>query len=133
MTLRLTRPRKAKALPPPLESAEQASFVKWFEAQYPRVRILAVPNGAFLFGDQVQRAKQMARLKEQGLKNGVLDLLVPAWFLWIEMKRVKGGVLSEDQVGWIEYLEGCGYKCAVCAGAQAAIDAVQAFVREAAA
>jgi hypothetical protein len=133
MTLRLTRPRKPRPLPPPLEAEEQKSFVKWFETQYPSVRILAIPNGAFLFGDGVQRAKQMARLKEQGLKKGVLDLLVPAWFLWIEMKRCKGGKLSPEQADWIMYLRDSGYTVIVCAGAQAAIDAVKAFARSAAA
>jgi hypothetical protein len=131
--VRLTRPRKLKPLPPPLESAEQASFVKWFETQYPRVRILAVPNGAFLFGNAGQRAKQMHALKMQGLRPGVPDLLIPEWFLWIEMKRLKGGKLSPEQADWIMYLRDSGYTVLVCAGAQAAIDAVKAFARSAAA
>jgi hypothetical protein len=29
--------------------------------------------------------------------------------LWIEMKKRKGGVVSDEQVDWHEYLEGVGY------------------------
>jgi hypothetical protein len=60
-------------------------------------------------------------------------LLIPEWFLWIEMKRLKGGKLSPEQADWIMYLRDSGYTVLVCAGAQAAIDAVKAFARSAAA
>jgi hypothetical protein len=31
-------------------------------------------------------------------------MLIPAWNLWIEMKRKKGGSLSKNQLDWINYL-----------------------------
>ena len=46
--------------------------------------------------------------------RGVPDLFVPAWGLWIEMKRTKGGVVSVEQADWIEYLQGLGYAAVVC-------------------
>jgi hypothetical protein len=129
-SLRLTPARKAKAAPPPLESAEQASFIDWFEYQFPRVLIYAIPNGAFLFGDAVRRAKQMAALKRQGLRPGVPDLHIPGWGLYLEMKRSKGGVTSDDQDKMHRLLRSMGFTVLVCAGAEAARDAVMEFYRK---
>lgn len=118
----------ARKPPVPLESAEQASFVAWFEFQFPRVLIIASLNGAFLFGDGERRALQGARLKKQGMKKGVPDLQVPDWLLWIEMKRAAGGRLSEDQVLVHDYLRSIGHTVLIAEGAASAMRLVQAFV-----
>lgn len=81
----------------PSESAEQIAFVTWFRRQFPDTIIHSVPNGAHLAGNSVQRAAKMAKLKSEGLVPGIPDLHIPGWRLWIEMKRQKGGRLSEDQ------------------------------------
>lgn len=59
---------------------------------------------------------QGAALKAEGVQAGVPDLFVPAWLLWIEMKREKGGTLSPAQNDWISYLDDCGYQCIVGQG-----------------
>jgi hypothetical protein len=83
----------------PTEDVEQAAFVAWFRATWPDVRIFSIPNGG-------RRSMKVANtLKATGVLPGVPDLFVPAWDLWIEMKRVKGGRLSPEQKDMITYLE----------------------------
>jgi len=72
----------------PSETEEQEGFVNWFRAKFPGVLIFAIPNGGHR---AISTAK---RLKAEGVVPGIPDLHVPAWRLWIEMKRVKGGKLS---------------------------------------
>jgi hypothetical protein len=52
---------------------------------------------------------QGASLKAEGVTAGVPDIFIPAWLLWIEMKRSTGGVMSPAQKDWIAYLEGIGH------------------------
>jgi hypothetical protein len=69
-------------------------------------------------------------LKAEGVSSGVPDLFVPAWGLWVEMKRTKGGAVSAEQKDWIKYLEEVGYCVKVCKGAEAAKGQIQAFFNE---
>ena len=91
----------------PSEHLEQVRLVSWFRKTYPDTRIFAVPNGGARSG------LQGAKLKAEGVSPGIPDLFVPAWGLWVEMKRSKGGTLSPDQKDWIAYLDDCGYQCIV--------------------
>jgi hypothetical protein len=59
---------------------------------------------------------QGASLKAEGVSPGVPDLFVPAWSLWVEMKRETGGVVSPVQKDWIEYLESIGHRVIVGRG-----------------
>lgn len=105
----------------PSEHFEQRELVRWFRQTWPGVRIHAIPNGG-------ARSKATAgRLKAEGVASGVPDLFIPAWRLWVEMKRVKGGSLSAEQKDWIAYLEGCGYQCVVGKGAEDAKAKISAF------
>jgi|TARA_B110000285_G_C14564594_1_gene355063 hypothetical protein len=73
--------------------------------------IFAIPNGE-------KRAISVAkRLKMEGVVRGIPDLFVPAWTLWIEMKRVSGGRLSTEQRQMIKYLEGIGHTVIIGKGA----------------
>jgi hypothetical protein len=95
----------------PSEHSEQVGFINWFRAKYPDVLIFAIPNGE-------KRSISVAkRLKMEGVVRGVPDLYVPAWNLWIEMKRVSGGRLSTDQRQMIKYLEGIGHTVIIGKGA----------------
>lgn len=124
--------------PTATEHDEQCAFVAWFRLAYPGVLIFAIPNGAHLAGDSVRRAIKMRRLKAEGFVAGIPDLYVPAWGLWIEMKRGKGGRLSEDQAAIHALLRAAGQSVIVAAGwdeARAKVEAsflgvrVPAFVR----
>ena len=96
----------------PSEHAEQREFVSWFRKRHRGIRIIAIPNGG-------QRSiATAARLKAEGVMPGVPDLFIPAWRVWVEMKREKGGAVSADQKEWIAYLTECGYRCFVARGAE---------------
>lgn len=99
-------------MPHPSETEEQEGFVNWFRAKFPDVLIFAIPNGGHR---AISTAK---RLKAEGVVPGIPDLQIPAWRLWVEMKRVKGGKLSAEQVAMIDHLEGIGHKVIVGKGAE---------------
>lgn len=95
----------------PSEHQEQAYLVQWFRRAYPGVRIFAIPNGG------ARSITTATKLKIEGVSKGVPDLFVPAWHLWIEMKRIKGGRLSQEQKDWLDYLDNVGYSVIVGHGA----------------
>ena len=86
----------------PSEHEEQREFVQWFRQNYPGVRIFAIPNGG------ARTPSAAGRLKAEGVSKGVPDLYIPAWRTWVEMKRVKGGIVAPDQKEWHIYLQGIG-------------------------
>lgn len=106
----------------PSEDHEQMHFVQWFRRTYPGVLIYAIPNGG------ARHPAVASKLKATGVTKGIPDLHVPAWSLWIEMKRQKGGRVSPDQNDAIQYLEGIGHTCLVCAGNEIAQQMTRAFV-----
>ena len=123
------RKRKAITLTPalkisPSEHSEQVGFINWFRSQYPEILIFAIPNGE-------KRAISVAkRLKAEGVVRGVPDLFIPAWNLWIEMKRVSGGRLSTDQKQMISYLENIGHTVIIGKGATDASQHIRKFMEK---
>ncbi len=106
----------------PTEHEEQRELVRWFRQTWPGVRIFAIPNGG------ARSPATAGRLKAEGVSSGVPDLFIPAWGLWVEMKRTKGGSLSAEQKDWIKYLEDVGYCVKVCKGAEDAKKQIGAFL-----
>jgi hypothetical protein len=98
----------------PTEHEEQRELVKWFRQTFDGVRIFAIPNGG------VRSITTAARLKVEGVSTGVPDLYIPAWKLWIEMKRVQGGVVDKNQKDWHSYLMLIGDTVIICKGANEA-------------
>jgi hypothetical protein len=94
------------------EHLEQARLVMWFRREYPDTLIFAIPNGG------LRSKTQAMKLKVEGVAPGIPDLFVPAWKLWIEMKKVKGGKLSTEQQLMIDYLQSVGYDVIVGLGAE---------------
>jgi hypothetical protein len=101
------------------EDQEQMLFVQWFRRQYPTIRIFSIPNGG------ARHPAVAAKLKATGTSAGIPDLFIPAWSTWVEMKRAKGGRLSEVQKDWIAYLESIGHKVLVGHGFEDAMAKVQ--------
>jgi hypothetical protein len=108
----------------PTEHEEQREFVRWFRQSFPGVRIFAIPNG----GARSQR--EGGRFKLEGVSPGVPDLFVPAWLMWIEFKRQKGGSVSAEQKDWMGYLEGIGHRTFVARGAESGKEYILSFKGE---
>lgn len=103
------------------EHSEQVTFVNWFRATFPDVLIFAIPNGGH------RAMAEGKRLRAEGVVAGVPDLCVPAWGLWIEMKRTIGGRVSPEQDEMAAYLSGCGYTVVFCRGWREAVSAVESY------
>ena len=117
----------------PLEDAEQRIIFQWAAmetAARPELGLLyAIPNGG-------KRAiKTAVALKKQGVKRGVPDMCLPVarggyHGLYVELKRQKGGTVSEAQKSWITALTEQGYKAVVCRGAEEAIGTIKEYLWE---
>ena len=105
----------------PSEDHEQMMLVQWFRRTYQGALIFSVPNGGH------RHPAVAAKMKATGVIKGVPDLFVPAWRLWIEMKRTKGGSLSPEQKDIIKQLESVGYWVIVGKGADDAKRQISAF------
>lgn len=106
----------------PTEHQEQSDFVKWWRLQFPSIRIMAIPNGLRTSMMQAIKAKR------EGLSAGAPDLFIPAWGLWIEFKRSKGGRLSPEQKDWHLYLEEhCNQKVIVANGCMDGVNKIMSI------
>lgn len=106
------------------EHEEQREFVSWFRKTFNKTRILAIPNGG------ARTLATASRLKAEGVSPGVPDLFIPAWGLWVEMKRKKHGAITEEQRDWIYYLTDNQYHCIVAKGCDDAIQQINEFIVE---
>lgn len=88
---------------------------------------VAVPNGSVLAGDKLQRVKQMAALKAEGLMPGFPDLIVfgsGGRIGFIEVKTDKTN-LSQVQTQARDWLQRDGFKWALCRSQDDAKEAVK--------
>lgn len=118
---------------PPTEGEEQATLFHWADmvkGKYPELQLLFhIPNGG------ERRKSEAARMKAEGVKAGVPDLFLPVarvnyHGLFIEMKRRKGGRVSDEQREWIGNLLANGYAVEVCRGWEEAKDAIENYLGE---
>lgn len=108
----------------PSEHIEQVQLVSWFRKTFPEVLIFAIPNGGS------RNIATAVKLKAEGVCKGIPDLFIPAFKLWVEMKRKKGGRLSRDQGGVISYLFSCGYHVVVGFGFDDAKCKILEFIKK---
>ncbi len=94
----------------------------WFRQTYRPARIFAIPNG------EARSRTTGARLKAEGVSAGVPDLFIPAWRVWIEMKRADGGTVSPAQKDWHAYLRSVGHTVIVARGCEDAKRQVSALL-----
>lgn len=124
---RPTRARKSE-----LEGDEQAQLIKLFRAQYPDVGelLIHIPNGG-----SRKNAFEGWRLKEQGVRAGVSDLLLPIarggfHGLWIEFKAAppNDAAVSDSQLSWVSLMTAQGYCAQICLGVDAAMAALTTYM-----
>lgn len=120
------------------ESGSQKALFCWSaQSGIPELKwLFAVPNG--FFGSVAQKGK----MKAEGLKNGVADIMLPvaSWCdgkiargLFVEMKTEqyrnrKNGGLSDDQKEFLDFVSGQGYKTVVCYSWQEARDVILGYL-----
>lgn len=122
----------------PLEQEEVVAFHKWLQIQ--QIPHTHIPNE---IGGSLSAMKARAvKMKKMGTSKGFPDLLVfvpvcgvdghidSYQMCAIEMKRRKGSKVSEEQKEWLEVLQASGAMCAVCKGADEAIQFVDAIMKE---
>ena len=106
----------------PLEKDEQKRLCKWLKEN--KIGHFATGLGVKLGLD----VKYVASLKSQGHYSGIPDLVVllgNGKICFVELKRQKGGVVSEEQKKWIDYLNKNGYPAKVCNGCDEAIEFIK--------
>ena len=109
----------------PTEFKEQCDFVAWFKSTYPDVVIMSIRNG----GSRSPRERSEQLL--EGLHPGAADLYIPKWHLWIEFKKVKGGVLSEKQEKFRDYVTNqCSDNWMLAMGCDDGRKKVEMFLRD---
>jgi len=116
---------------PPTEHEEQKTFCAYLV--FMGFTFYSVPNGTYLQGTPLQRAKQMNRLKAEGLQSGVPDIVIlldGGKSVYIEMKIRTGGSVSKEQKEWMERLKLLGFDVYLCKGATEAIRVAQKYLPE---
>jgi len=86
-----------------------------------------VPNGG------KRNWLEAVKFKRLGVKAGIPDLVIPMarkgyHGLYIELKRVSSGALSDNQKYWLEELKRQGYDCFVAHGADELIEYVKNYL-----
>lgn len=119
----------------PYEEDEQIAFVQWCHLN----KIIVHHSGNEIGGSTSAMKIRAVKMKRMGTSKGFPDLivLIPIYGVTgdidcyqmavIEMKRQKGGSVSEEQKEWLKNLELAGVPCKVCHGAEEAIDFVKSF------
>lgn len=119
------------------EHDEQVAVVDWWALQYPKIYncLFSIPNGASLWGNKWQKAKQMQALKAEGLLPGVSDLMliVPSgeyvgMFLEMKNKNKTRCSVSKTQWDFIQLAREHGYHADWYAGADNAIESLKAYM-----
>ena len=129
---KVIKPRAVRAPYVDREGLEQAALMLEIELRYPELFVLIyhVPNGG-------HRHKAVAaKLKGQGVKAGVPDLVVPMarggfFGLYIEFKATppNDAAVSISQYAWIRQLSEQGYLAIVCRGHFDAMEQLRAYLR----
>lgn len=112
-------------LPIPTEDVEQQRFVQWLRLK--GITHFRVPNETF-----TKSWAQKNKNKALGVVSGVPDMFVALpgiGLVGIEMKRIKGGVVSPTQKEWIDRLNTIpGVAAHVAKGCDEAIAIVESYL-----
>ena len=117
----------------PLEAEEQIQFVEYCKIR--GIRAVSTQNGFKMPKAGFNFAAYSKKLKKMGLSKGFPDLIVlkkcksnKHHCLFIEMKRQKGGRLSKEQKGWVNWLDENGYAVGIAKGYEAAVKILNKYL-----
>ena len=107
----------------PTEDREQTLTVVYLAKR--NIPYFSIGNGGF------RNLKEAVKLKRTGTMPGIPDLMIPVarssyHGLFLEMKRIRGGRISDSQAFWMAKLRSEGYRVEVCAG----FDQAKLFIDE---
>lgn len=114
------------------EDGEQLALFQWIalnSSAHPELKWLHhSPNGGS------RNKREGAKFKAMGVKRGFPDLvlLLPRRQyagLLIELKKVKGGVVSSEQQDWLDHLNKLGYYATICKGWLEAVSCLQWYLK----
>ncbi len=108
----------------PLEDAGQAVFVRWFREKF------TIPYGIWLYSNVNEGRcswQEGERLNAIGREEGIPDIFIPHFLLYIEFKREKTGKVTAKQLWWHEYLRKEGFTVLVVYGFNDAINQFEEF------
>lgn len=97
----------------PTEEYEQIRLATWLTNR--GIKFYAIPNGG------KRSLQEGLKFKRSGVQPGVPDIAIPLpsgsyHGLYIELKRIEGGKLSDSQQEWITFLNDKGYYAQVAYG-----------------
>lgn len=98
-----------------------------------------IPNGGSRGDTEKSRAIEGGKLKSQGVKRGVLDIMLPVrrngfCGLYIEMKKPgaeksKNGGLTDEQIEFGRFVIAQGYKCELCYSWRQAAEVIEKYLQ----
>ena len=116
-----------------LEHTEQVNLMKWWALacrtyQLDERMLFAIPNGG------QRNIIVAAKMKQEGIRSGIPDLFLAVpkkdyHGLFIEMKKVKGGRVSENQKEMINVFNNFHYLAIVCNGWIEAKKAIEEYLK----
>ena len=118
------------------EHDQQVAVVQWFRIQYPKHKMIAIPQGQWIAGSSIKgKYALIAKYKREGWTSGVSDLFIchsdgQNCGLWLEMKD-KGknqSSLSQVQKEWLVDMKKAGYLAKWASGADKAIEIITDYM-----
>lgn len=116
------------------ESDEQIELISWWDEYAEKTGLsknylFHIPNGGS------RHPAEAARLKREGVRKGTPDLFltIPSGGyhgLFIELKRVKGGRITDEQVKFLQYAKSLHYAAFCCRGAEKAKQLILEYLLE---
>ncbi len=120
-------PRKRKRIGlTPTEHQEQTMLCVWMTKN--NIPHFAIPNGG------MRNAKEGFKFKREGVKAGIPDLMIPVptkayHGLFLELKRIHGGRLSDTQAYWLAYFNSVGYHARIANGFDEAVNIITNYLK----
>lgn len=120
------RLKSVKELTIPTEENDQIRLATWLDKN--KIIFYHVPNGGS------RHAWEAVKFKRMGTKRGVPDVCIPLarkghHGLYIELKRVSGGVVSPEQKEWMNKLTENGYFAQICNGFESAKQVIEGYLQ----